>query len=293
MNEKPHVSEPHIFELDNDPVNRGLKALQEATPPSPRQQEIRHAFLASTIQTKGEPTVNRPRHILRKITAAAAAGAILLSLAVAISPDLRVLAQDIIDFFIPGETTRPTSVFINGEPEVSEDQYPLSIDELATRMSQPLYLPFDIPAGYDYDGGRYDPQQQTYTVAYRCDTLYSIGLTVHLIPQAEIAPFEVGDTANIVDVLINGTPGQYVRGFWVPQVDLAEAPGEHTELPAKAVWTDDSDFQQLWWYDTAAGMSFLLSTLSGSMHGSQDASPCSLYLEDFVTMAEGVQQHMP
>lgn len=288
MNEQ---QDARIIPLDEDKVHRGLKALTEATPPSPRQAEMRNTFLASVAEAQPNQTPRIPR-VVRRLTFAAALTVAVMGVALLASPELRVLAQDIIDFFIPGAESRQSSVTVGGEPPAETDLYPLSVAQLQEQVAGTLYLPTEIPETYHYDGGRYESSQQTLTATYRCDAMNTIGLTVRPLNSDEITPYEVGASANIIDVDINGIAGQYVRGFWIPVVPdydpNAPAPEERTALRAEMVWTNDSDHQMLWWYDADTGLSFVLSTLSGTVDGQGETTTCDLDMANFVNIARSV-----
>lgn len=223
-------------------------------------------------------------------TFAGAAGVLALITALLVSPDLRVLAQDILDFFIPGEPVRPISILVGGEGEASNDPYSLSMEQLRAQADTPLYLPMQLPEGYTYAGGDY--HEERLTVTYRCGERDGIGLTLHQIGREQVQRVEVGESAEIIDVTINDIPAQYVRGAWIAELITDPAPGGRTTVPGQAVWTNDSDFQQLWWYEESIGTHFNLSTLSGSMYG-RAVTDCTLSMEDFIAIVESVTPATP
>lgn len=253
------------------------------------EQELRRLHASTMLVGSVHP---RKAGIARPVVAIAASFLIVLGL-FATLPPLRGLAQDIIDFFILGEETIETSVVIGGDAAVGDDPYSLSISELQDQVAGTLYLPTLLPDSYVYDGGSYNPQQAQFIVTYRCGTLNSIGLAAQPIEDAtQILPYEVGGSANIIDVNINGVQGQYVRGFWVLSVTGydpdAPAPDEPIQQSAEAVWTNESDQQMLWWYDAELSLSFVLSTMSGTIHSEEQSSSCDLDMADFVRVAESV-----
>ncbi|MGJ3240328.1 MAG: hypothetical protein ACFE0Q_16595 [Anaerolineae bacterium] len=278
----------------NDALEHKLQTIHNENQPDPifaeqLEQELRsiHSSIYLT-----EPIKPHSVSIVRRIVAIAASFLIVLGLFATVPP-LRVVAQDIIGFFIAGEETIETSVVIGGDASAEHNPYSLSISELQDQVAEMLYLPTYLPDGYVYDGGSYDLQQERSIITYRCSPLHSIGLTAQPVDDmAQIMPYEVGESANIIDVDIDGTYGQYVRGFWVlsvPNYDSdAPAPDEPIQEPAEAVWTNDSDHQMLWWHDANIGLSFVLSTMSGSVHSEEQASACDLDMADFVRIAESM-----
>lgn len=271
-----------------------LQALDASTPPSPRQTEFRSAFLASA-RTSAQRQPSAARRPLVRFALAAAASVTIVAAGLFVSPELRTLAQEIIDFFTRGGSTTEATIVLDGEPVQADNPYPLMLADLEAQASDLLRMPSQLPSGYTFIGGRYDSQQSELTLAYRCGSLYSFGLTIEAISPDQIIPAEVGESADIVDVMIGNQPGQYVRGFWMPLVpdrNEDEKTGEAIRIETTAVWTSDSDFQQLWWYDENQGLFFTLATLSGSMHG-REITDCSLEMADFIATASSIAPAQP
>ena len=96
-------------------------------------------------------------------------------------------------------------------------------------------------------------------------------------------------SADIVDVPIQATSGQYVRGWWLAQLDeigTAEPGANGPVVSVPRVWTNVSDWQQLVWRED--GINFTLS--SGGSIGEIDApASCALDQDDFAAVAQSLQ----
>ncbi|MFN8449644.1 MAG: hypothetical protein U0521_13925 [Anaerolineae bacterium] len=206
------------------------------------------------------------------------------------TPSLQALAQEIIDFFVPGGSdTTSATVFVGGEPHAeSADPLSLSLGDLAAQADFDVRLPTFIPETYHFVGATYQADFQFATLMYECREPWRVVITERQTDET-VTPMEVGASAVVEDVAIGDVIGQYVRGTWRYEVD-AEAianQGDTVEaVPATRVWTNDSDWQQLFWRDS--GLSLAVMT-GGGLITTDGPNPCSLTKDDYVAIAEGLQ----
>ncbi len=206
-----------------------------------------------------------------------------------------VFGQDIIDFFIPSEDdTRETVVYpINpGDEETmdDEDQLPLTTDEAIAQADFDVRLPEFMPRGYSFSGATYNAERQSVWMNYTCSS-YGMGIYQQVMTReaAEAAIIEVGPDAQIIDVPVADTIGQYVRGFWfVSDYDTTAGFDEAGGIPAEAVWVENSDFQRLIWYTD--GVIYTIQTSAGraTIADHMPANECMLDIDDYAAIANSM-----
>lgn len=255
--------------------------------------DVRHreqtGALSDLTSLEGEQRMNRFYNRRIRLIAAVLLGVIVAG-GLWATPSLRVLAQEIFNFFTPASSDAvPTLVPLVAGPRPAQDAnpYSLSLDEVAAQASF-VYLPTVLPENYRVEGAEYQADRQTVYINLVCDDLWSLGIIEQLSDTAE-PPYEVGASASIEDVPIRSAVGQYVRGAWEAQINeigTAEPGADGPVVSVPRIWTAKTDWQHLVWRED--GINFTLA--SGGSIGRIDARPaCALDKDAFAAVAQGLQ----
>lgn len=220
---------------------------------------------------------NKPgRYTLRSVTISAAVLALLAALFF-FTPQGRVLAQEITNFFhrAPEDTLPKHSMQITQAPT---DQTPTpdpasildahaSVEEVASMAGFKIYQPVLIPDGFIFSGGSFDTKTSIARLFFQSVESNGIVLKQQPIGSGEVCDLcgEVGASAEIVEVSINGVRGEYVVGVW----KLTDG---------GTVWDADPYLQTLRWQQD--GFAFEIMYMG---------SPEALTMEQMVGIASSLQ----
>ena len=94
-------------------------------------------------------------------------------------------------------------------------------------------------------------------------------------------PYEIGSSALVELVTINGVSGEYLKGEW--SMNSAQETG--TPSPDRRTWNNEIDYHRLYWY--ADGFLYRISTMGVILENYQGT--CKLTRDDLVRFAEGLQ----
>lgn len=213
-----------------------------------------------------------------------------------VTPSLRALAQEIIDFIVLGSSDsvhERTWVSAPVYDQESVNPYPLTRDELIAEADFDVRLPTFLPTSYQFAGaatvGSSDPVA---LLSYQCQEAGSLGVipwSVAILQRRSddtIQSFEVGASAVIEPVAIHDAIGEYVRGTWHGVIPVEQIGSGGGEVDVQRQWINDTEFQYLKWQ--ADGIFFTIRTSSGN--ALRVAEPlCALTKDDYVAIAEGLQ----
>ena len=230
--------------------------------------------MITPIVVNDQPSLFR---YVRPLTTVAAV-LILVVIVMLTVPPVRTLAQNIIDtLFFRAESDKqvlatpfertidPTPTFIVPTPE------PPDLDEARRSVNFPINVPRWLPAGYQMVSAEgYD----TYaSIFYQHPDRFGIGLTIYPLPY--VHRLEVGASAEVIDVQIGDTVGQYVpRGAWIA---ITETDGETLRYTGE-IWDPTVNYQRLRWIND--GLVYILATPLGAVS--------NLTMDDMVRIAESV-----
>jgi hypothetical protein len=193
------------------------------------------------------------------------------------TPQGRVLAQEINNLFhkasgdtLPAETLDitpvPTDQTATPDPASILDAHS-SVDEVAAMAGFKVYQPASIPEGFAFSGGSFDPKTSIARLFYQSVESNGIVLKQQPIGTGDTCDLcgEVGASAEIQEVSINGVRGEYVVGVW----KLTDE---------GAVWNSDPYLQTLRWQQD--GFAFELMYMG---------SPDALTKDQMVAIASSLQ----
>jgi hypothetical protein len=202
------------------------------------------------------------------------------------TPALRAFAQSVLGFFTPAESDAVvTQVPAEGNTYSTSNPYAVTLDQVATRVDF-ARLPTSLPEGYQFGAASYVAEQQKVGITYVCNDLWMLTL-IEQTSETPAAPQEVGASANIIDVPIRETTGQYVRGVWETpsDVDTVEPDIEGEMISVPQVWNENTEWQQLVWRED--GINFTLTSNGTMVNG--DSTTCALDKDDFAAVALSLQ----
>lgn len=274
-------------------------ALAEAVSPAPvvRHNDQGSASPDFAIQS-GEQAMNRKTFRITRFVAAVLLGVLLAGGFWAL-PGLRALAQEIINFFIPTDSDfQPGLITVCDDPDACTgpyvDPYTQMLDEVVAQASFDVRLPTFIPRTLTFVGASYRSDPEIVEMLYECrGTPYSY-MIMQSQTSEDVPQMEVGASAVIEDVPIRETSGQYVRGWWLLTVDLgtfnsrSESESGVHELPGTQVWSNDIDYQRLYWRED--GINFSIRTSSLNMDNDINyAAVCRIDKDAYAAIANGLQ----
>lgn len=203
-------------------------------------------------------------------------------------------ASQIIDLIVPGDDdTRTIQLSYDPPPEV---------DALSQREALPTLNPEDIDNNgipytpiipdqltehYELISSEYFEIDGMHISEYRCPGNWGLFFTQTPIAEEELEdyqPLEVGASAEIITVDINGVQGQYVKGFWVVQRDEPLSMDE-PRAEATMIWNNDIPFHELVWIKD--GFIYNIHTSAGHT-GEIRPTPCILTMEELVEVAREI-----
>jgi hypothetical protein len=142
---------------------------------------------------------------------------LLIAIGIIASPSLRVIAQQIAQYFLPADSDQisvPISISPPAEPLLpgSPDAFTLSLSEVQdvsrfTLKEIPL-----TPYGLSFTGAHYDPNLQMVNLRYTGDGF------MLLLTQRRLGEIEeyssIGANAPVENVSVRGVMGEFVSGGW-------------------------------------------------------------------------------
>jgi hypothetical protein len=134
---------------------------------------------------------------------------------------LGTIAQEIFGgLFEPSTTdskTLPSRAEIAPTPSSNAIVWqPQEITEVQSQAPYNVPVPNVIPAGYEFDSADYDASTQMTSLYYTlsgANPLYR-NLVIKVYPEGSFGADEVGASATIETVSVNGIEGQFVQGAW-------------------------------------------------------------------------------
>ncbi|MBC8507577.1 MAG: hypothetical protein ISR58_03245 [Anaerolineales bacterium] len=166
-----------------------------------------------------------------------------------ITPSLEVVAQRLIQFFLPtiGDQT-VVQITLEGTTDLP-NVHPLTISEAENLAGFEARMPTLLPPGYTLSGAFYHPEREAIVLNFAADTHGHI-LRFLQRPLSEEYQ-QIGASAVIETIKIGSSTGEYVTGAWtVPEV---ESVFEKTEfgrtIPVQATWDPNAEIQMLRWVE--------------------------------------------
>ncbi len=229
------------------------------------------------------------RHKSRRLIAAALLG-ILLAGGFWAVPPLRTFAQEVIEFFIPDQDdTRSAEIFVGGLPTDEPDQPPGDLQTVIAQAPFGVYTPTNLPDDYQITDAEF--AHGVVFITLTCVEPWAIMISQRPLDESVVSlGQEVGASAVIESVDINGVTGQYVHGGWdiVPPANLDEL--RQTPQPqgvaVESVWNNDLPWGRLVW--VADGFTFDIMSAGGIMSEDGRTSPCAPTRDLFTALARGL-----
>jgi hypothetical protein len=295
--------------MNHESYEDRLSALRESIPVPEHQASGRAAFLARAAEMRGDgvskipaarhngvkgghipmttnstPVDRRMRFAVRLILVAF----IAFAFAFAVSPDLRTLAQQIIQFFARTPDVAPAEVFVGGGSEPVNPDNGLSFDAALAMVPYDALEPSAMPGAYRPHQANVHAPSGTLTLDYRCGREWGLMLTQSPQPEPFTLTGEIGEGAVVVDVMINGQPGQFVQGWWRHDPPAETGPdGPRRAVPTTRRWDSAVQFYQLAW--SANGMRYALATSRGIVDNDTPMGICQLNQDILVSIAESLR----
>jgi hypothetical protein len=246
-----------------------------------------HSALMSPTMLESETMLFKRKP--RRLIAAALLGLLLAGGLWAVPP-LRTFAQDVIEFFIPAQAdTRSTEIFVGGQPSEATDQPSGDLQTVIAQVPFTVYTPTNLPAGYQISDAEY-----TYGAVFitlTCVEPWAIMISQRPLDESlGSLSQEVGASAVIESVDINGITGEYVHGGWdiVPPANLDEL--RQTPHPqgvaVESVWNNDLPWGRMAW--SADGFAFEITMAGGILSENSRSSPCAPTRDLFTALARGL-----
>jgi hypothetical protein len=215
--------------------------------------------------------------LVRTLAYAAAAFAALVVLTLTVPP-LRVLAQEVLDSLFnraPADTIAfetPVVVDVNPTP-IAEAIFatPGTLADVQAQVDFTLKAAAYLPEGYTFYSASVDAPGLV-TLSYVRGG-YMLNISQSRVADAQA--FEVGATAEIQTVEINGVAAEYVEGYWFAEVNHE---GDQAELRGR-VWDGNGNYQQMRWQQD--GIVYWMHSVIGS--------GTDLPLDEWVAVAESLE----
>ena len=309
--------------MDNDKqLQERFQSFRDQIPVSPRQDVIRQKFLADAQHLKSQKQrwniqifqggwrgVYIPSYLRL---------AMVLFILVSLCMVSVVIAQQIIQIFNPVEDdNHPIPVNI-GSAQAQPVNLPISFEEAMALVDFPILLPAYVPQAYQSPEIFYWEQENRLSIHYHCGSYRQLILSqipmssdeFEALEKQNIGILDVGASATIETIDINGVLGQYVRGTWIVQDSFAvqnisgtwvrtlkdrETGIVSTVMPgtpatAQSVWENQSELQRLYWYSD--GILYILSNI-GSRIDVGTAEECELNQEIYTAVARSLTLATP
>jgi len=230
-----------------------------------------------------------------KSLVAAVVAVVIFGASLALTP-LGALAQDVISrFFVIQDTnTRTFEVERPIEPTAVADApvwEPLSLAEAQAQTSFTMTPP-QPPAPYEFDGADVYNNGRTVMLSYRIPDDTSVGrnLVFFQSPVSDADPREIGASAVIEQVSINGVPGEYTSGWWAITDENSQGiNGDQERLELESEWDNDFGLHYLEWIDGDYAYQIMWQESWNPDFVGQTDLMGYLRVEDLVAMAETVQ----
>lgn len=164
------------------------------------------------------------------------------------------------------------------------DSFSNSVDEVAAQAAFDPLVPATLPPNYSFDGAAYDLANAETTFAYSCGGgEWRLWLLQRRLESEEaeqqlaLLRSQIGASAEVKAVPLDGATAEYVQGAWVPEAP--RKPG------APRVWNSSLNFHHLVWYTD--GILYQIRTSGGLV--APYSGPCSLDVSVLTTMASSLQ----
>lgn len=296
--------------MSSESYEERLSALRDSIPAPEKQDSGRAAFLVRAAEMRGERVSKMPvarhngvkgGHTLmttnnspvsrRSVFALRLVLVVLIGLAFAfaVSPDLQALAQQIVQFFARTPDVAPAEVFIGGgeEPSMHEEER-LSFEDALSQVSYDALVPSAVPSVYKPYRAMVHAPSGTLTLDYRCRDIWGLMLTQSPSTEPFTLAGAVGEGAAVIDVTINGQPGQFVQGGWKHDTPAEIGPeGPVRAVPTTRRWDSSIQFYQLAW--SANGMNYALATSSGIQSSEAVMGVCQQNQTILISIAESLK----
>ncbi len=209
--------------------------------------------------------------------------------------DLSIIA-DSFNLVTRADVSWPTpKVFTpnNGTDEIDEDAV-LNPNQLEALAGFDILAPAYLPENYQYDhGNHYSMGGIAVDLYYSCGNnpdlprsstfyIYQVKMSAaeYQWELENLPKDEVGESAQIETVLINGVPAEYIKGNWRDVIDTSSG----TPIPVKRVWENSLNSYSLKWYTN--GVFYVMRT---GNWGDDIPAICILTKEDFIAIAQSLK----
>jgi len=196
---------------------------------------------------------------------------LLLSLA---TPTLKVVAQRLIQFFLPTISDQTVVQITLEETSSPADNFPLTISQAESLAGFDAHTPSLLPEGYSLTGASYHPERNAIVLDYHTE---APGQMLRILQRPSSEEYQqIGASALVETIQVDAVTGEYVTGAWtIPEVESAI---EATELgktpPLLAIWNPEAEIQMLRWVENE--MLFEIIFSSGNPNQSDYLSKADL-----------------
>lgn len=242
------------------------------------QQHLDPAFdaaLAARFQTQST-TPAQPRRVApRRLSIAAAVTLLLAIVATLAVPDLRAIAQDILDDLFPREP-EPTRTITYTEFAEGDIQWYDDANSAQIHVPYPIRELGLIPNGMQMDEVGFLESRNVVSMIFFDDrfTYQDIRFQQQPIAGAQehgyfwytFDEYTIGQNADVQTVMVGDNEGQLVRGFWMGD-------GQDT-----FAWDNDFPFFHLRWQDGTMAYELRVNT-----------RPSLFDLDELITIAESIE----
>lgn len=270
------ISNPFNMKNDSNKTDEfQIAALLKLFQPRPSSSFYKRMGVAPWVKPKGRvwdklPTNGTLSHLfqMRAMTIAVIV-VLLIAIGIIASPSLRVIAQQIAQYFLPADSNQisvPISISPPAKPLIpgSPDAFTLSLSEVQDVSG---FTPKEIPLslyGLSFNGAYYDPNLQLVTLRYTGEGF------MLLITQRRLGEIEeyssIGANAPVESVSVRGVMGEFVSGGWRIISEGKESlstttPG--TTLDLDVVWDSELPLRTLRWQEDNILYEILLTGSNG------------------------------
>jgi hypothetical protein len=215
-----------------------------------------------------------------------AATLMLISPALLVSPTLRSMAQDILDFFdrddndtFPVTPLAPEVVEAPSDIDAELVDSSVSVADAENILGFDILIPAELPSGYALVGAQPSPETSSASLIFSHPPGRALIInqwTVSSEVNDDSSTWgKIAQSANVQIVIIHGVRGEYVEGGW------AIFPGAD-----EAQWLPESPQRRLRWRE--GGMMFEITTMGGS--GDDAGAPGYSYVgqQEMIALAESM-----
>jgi hypothetical protein len=198
--------------------------------------------------------ISPPKRLDRtKLTLGVVGGLLLvLLLAVAFIPPVRVIARQIMYNFIPAPSDQIEIQVTLSSPEdlyhySNPENFPLSVAEAQSMAGFQIMELTQVPQGMTLIGARFDQTYEAVILLYQGDST-QLYLTQRQIGNGEDV-FTIGESSKVKNVMIGGTQAELVIGGWKATTTQS---ADETSIPSNsvnimAIWDDNLPQSTLRW----------------------------------------------